>query len=188
MGTKRKATTRRKPNKKIKSNSTYVISIDVGVVNFAYTILKDAKVLTCQNRKVCNFRGSKDYVQMCETVFGFFEEHVPRSSWGETELVIERQMKTSIMRIFAVSLEVAWFHITGKRAHVISPILVKRYFGTSKGKYKANKHAAIQLMPTICQRYPSVRKTWLNVCTKNMKIDDLADSIIQSIYFIENDN
>ena len=182
MGNKRKRVSKKK------SNSTcYVISVDVGIVNFAYTCLDASKmkILACHNKEVCKFKGSKDYVKMCDTVLDFFAEAIPRSKWDHTTLVIERQMKASVMRIFAVSLEVAWYHITGKRAVVISPIKVKRHFGTSTGRYKTNKNAAIALMPVICCKYPMMREHWLRTCVKNSKIDDIADSMIQSIYYIE---
>ena len=168
-----------------------MISVDVGIVNFAFTIIEVGsdggveKLLACHNKKICNFKGSKDYVKMCDTVFELFADVLPRSSWDRTTLLIERQMKASVMRIFAVSLEVAWYHTTGNRAVVISPIKVKRHFGTSTGKYKSNKSAAIKLMPQICLTYPNVRQAWLQTCMKHRKIDDIADSVIQSIYYVE---
>lgn len=123
---------------------------------------------------------------MCQIAFAFFNEHLPKCRWSNTELLIERQMKSGIMRIFAVSIEIAWFHTVGHRAIVLSPILIKRHFGTSKGKYKANKNAAIDLMTTMCVKYgPSFRTEWVKLCRENDKIDDLADAIVQGLYYYE---
>lgn len=185
---KRKTTSSKRTSKKQKfSKIRYLISVDVGVVNFAYSIVecKTMKILACKNKKVCEFRGSKDYVNMCDTVMNFFAETIDPSMWSETDLVIERQMKSGIMRLFAVSLEVAWYHRSGHRAHVVSPVSVKRHFGTSTGNYKKNKKAAINLMPKICSKYPGIHKTWVKLCSTHDKIDDLADALIQGCYFVE---
>ena len=122
---------------------------------------------------------------MCEIAFDFFREVLPEAKWGDTDLVIERQMKSGIMRLFAVSLEVAWFHVTGSRAHVISPILVKRHFGTSTGAYGTNKRAALDLMVHLCEKHETIHEAWIETCKNCDKIDDVADSIIQALYFIQ---
>jgi len=185
---------KRKRKRGVKSNSSttsgspnYVISVDVGVVNFAFCIVDTvtATILACENRKVCEFKGSKDYVMMCETVMGYFSEFVDVSEWNKTDLVIERQMKSGIMRLFALAMEVDWLHRSGHRAIIVSPITVKRHFGTSTGNYTSNKAAAVKLMPRLCVKYPTIHTKWISICKAHDKIDDLADAIIQSFYFIE---
>ena len=173
--------------KRVISKCRYVISVDIGVVNFAYAILdtKLNETIAVENKQVCAWKGSKDYVKMTETVVGFFRDSLGAVPLDDVELVIERQMKSGIMRIFAVSLEVAWFHHSGRRAIVISPQSVKRHFGTSTGKYASNKKAALDLMPSICVKHPLMRSKWVSLCANNDKIDDLADAIIQAFYFSE---
>ena len=184
---KRKCATKSK--KRIEHSRRYIISLDVGVHNFAYCImdtkLKEPKLITVENKKICNFKGTKDYVQMCETAFDFFTESLTRDHWDQTDFIIERQMKSGIMRIFAVALEVAWFHKTGHRAIVLSPITVKRHFGTSTGNYAKNKKAAVNQMAHLCVQYPTLRKKWVNICAGSDKIDDLADALIQAFYYHE---
>ena len=88
-----------------------VISIDVGVTNFAFAILGEDLIMA-DKRRVCAWKGSKDYVNMTETVLGWFKPHIVPG----TVLVIERQMRAGIMRLFQIALEVAWYHTTGTRA------------------------------------------------------------------------
>lgn len=179
---------KRKRERSKKSNSRrYVISVDVGVVNFAFCIVDTATctILACENKKVCAFKGSKDYIKMCETVMGYFSDVVDRGEWGDTDLVIERQMKSGVMRLFAVAMEVDWMHRSGHRANVVSPQTVKRHFGTSTGNYKTNKVAAIDLMPKLCLKYPTIHKKWIALCAEHDKLDDVADAIIQAFYFVE---
>jgi len=181
---------KRKRQKRVKSNSRtskYVISVDVGVVNFAFCIFDTATttILACENKKVCDFKGSKDYVEMCATVMGYFADVLDVSEWKDTDLVIERQMKSGVMRLFALAMEVDWLHRSGHRAIIVSPITVKRHFGTSTGKYATNKAAAVTLMATLCAKYPTIHRKWITICEREHKIDDLADAIIQGLYSIE---
>jgi len=158
-----------------------VISIDVGVTNFAFAILGEDLILA-DKRRVCAWKGSKDYVNMTETVLGWFKPHIVPG----TVLVIERQMRAGIMRLFQIALEVAWYHTTGTRALIVSPCKVKQFWGTSTGKYASNKNAAVKKMDEITeagQPYERFAGKWSAVQMYYDKIDDVADAILQALWY-----
>ena len=166
----------REPSKFTPSDSC-IISVDVGVTNFSYAILRGSSLIL-EKRRVCDFKGSKDYVAMTETVLDWWEEHIIPG----TVLILERQMKQGIMRIFQVALEVAWFHRTGSRARVVSPITVKRFWGTSTGNYKKNKLAAVAKMDEITgvgAPYEAFAGMWSALRLYHTKMDDFADAALQ---------
>ena len=157
--------------------------MDVGVTNFSYAILRGSSLIL-EKRRVCDFKGSKDYVAMTETVLGWWEEHLVPGA----VLILERQMKQGIMRIFQVALEVAWFHRMGSRARVVSPITVKRFWGTSTGNYKKNKLAAVAKMDEITGAgapYEAFAGMWSALRLYHTKMDDFADAALQ-VFWAQN--
>ena len=156
-----------------------IISVDVGVTNFSYAVLGEE--LTLEKRRVCDFKGSKDYVEMTQTVLGWWEPHITEG----TVLVLERQMKQGIMRLFQVALEVAWFHRTGTRARVVSPVTVKTFWGTSMGNYAKNKLAAVEKMDDLTAAgapYAVFAGVWSALRLYHDKMDDFADAALQALW------
>jgi len=159
---------------------TCIISVDVGVTNFSYAILRGSSLIL-EKRRVCDFKGSKDYVAMTETVLSWWEKHLIPGA----VLILERQMKQGIMRMFQVALEVAWFHRMGSRARVVSPITVKRFWGTSTGNYKKNKIAAVTKMDDITGAgapYEIFAGMWSALRLYHTKMDDFADAALQAFW------
>ena len=157
-----------------------IISVDVGVTNFCYAVL--GETLTLEKRRVCDFKGSKDYVEMTQTVLGWWEPHITEG----TVLVLERQMKQGVMRLFQIALEVAWFHRTGTRARVVSPVTVKTFWGTSMGNYVKNKRAAVAKMDDLTAAgapYAAFAGIWSSLRLYHDKMDDFADAALQAFYF-----
>ena len=156
-----------------------IISVDVGVTNFSYAVLDETLIL--EKRRVCDFKGSKDYVEMTQTVLGWWEPHITEG----TVLVLERQMKQGIMRLFQIALEVAWFHRTGTRARVVSPVTVKTFWGTSMGNYSKNKRAAVEKMDDLTAAgapYAVFAGIWSSLRLYHDKMDDFADAALQALW------
>ena len=163
-----------------KSVGARIISVDVGVTNFAYAVL-GADLLACEKRRVCDFKGSKDYVEMTRTVMSWFAPHIVAG----TVLILERQMRAGVMQMFQVALEVAWYHTTGSRALVVSPIKVKKFWGTSTGAYKKNKCAAVAKMDELTESgaaYGRFGGAWSGLRLYHSKVDDFADALLQAFW------
>ena len=157
-----------------------IISVDVGVTNFAYAVLGE-DLIACEKRRVCDFKGSKDYVEMARTVMGWFAPHIVPG----TVLLLERQMRAGVMMMFQVALEVAWYHTTGSRALVVSPIKVKKFWGTSTGAYKKNKNAAVAKMDEVTEAggaYARFGGAWSGLRLYHSKVDDFADALLQAFW------
>ena len=86
-------------------------------------------------------------------------------------LLLERQMVSKFKEMVNV-LRGLWFAARGKEARLVSPIRVKRYFNTSKGKHRANKLAAIPLARSLL-RTDDERRRFAALKKK----DDVADCI-----------
>ena len=118
---------------------------------------------------------------MTQTVLGWWEPHIIEG----TVLVLERQMKQGIMRLFQVALEVAWFHRTGTRARVVSPVTVKTFWGTSMGNYVKNKRAAVEKMDDLTAAgapYAVFAGVWSSLRLYHDKMDDFADAALQAFW------
>ena len=164
-----------------KPDGARVISVDIGVKNFSYAILGES-VLALEKRFVCAFKGTKDYVEMTNTVLGWWEPFIVPGC----VLVLERQMKQGVMRMFQIALEVAWWHRTGTRARVVSPVTVKTFWGTSTGSYAKNKRAAVAKMDEITAAgapYEFCAGRWSALRMYHDKVDDFADAMLQALWF-----
>jgi len=89
-------------------------------------------------------------------------------------VIIERQMQARMKQVATALRAFLW-----PRAQLVSPLLVKRFFGTSTGHYKLNKKAGVELAREICPR--SVRNTMMEMKAKQET--DVADALLMCYWY-----
>lgn len=146
----------------------FILSVDIGIRNFATTMYctVDSKFTMF---KVFDLRGVKDYVAKMREL----------SSSGPFTMadivLIERQMR-SCMKTMAVSLRAFNY----EKTIMVAPQSIKRYFKTSMKNHTKNKKAGIE----TAVKY--LKGDTLHTFQKLKKKDDIADCILQTIWFIRN--
>lgn len=145
-----------------------ILSVDIGIRNFAFTVY-----CTVEERfilfRLLDLGKVKDYVARMREL-------------SSTEpfqladvLLIERQMR-SCMKTMAVSLRAFNY----EKTTMVAPQSIKRHFKTAMKKHSKNKKAGIE----VARRYLGARK--LKEFEKLTKKDDIADCILQTIWYIRN--
>lgn len=146
----------------------HILSVDIGIRNFAFTVY-----CTVEERfilfRLLDLGKVKDYVARMREL-------------SSTEpfqladvLLIERQMR-SCMKTMAVSLRAFNY----EKTTMVAPQSIKRHFKTAMKKHSKNKKAGIE----VARRYLGARK--LKEFEKLKKKDDIADCILQTIWYIRN--
>jgi len=146
----------------------FILSVDIGIRNFAITVY-----CTVDNKfvlfKVFDFGGVKDYVAKMRDLSS-------SEPFTIADIVlVERQMR-SCMKTMAVSLRAFNYDKT----IMVAPQSIKRYFKTSMKKHSKNKKAGIE----AAVKY--LRGDILDKFQKLKKKDDIADCILQTIWYIRN--
>ena len=143
-----------------------ILSIDIGIVNFGMT-----EYCTLKQRflgfHIIKVKGSKDLVK-----------EMKRMSESEPfkladVILIENQMR-QCMKTMAVSLRCFNF----EKTVCVAPQSIKRYFKTSRKSHLKNKKAAIE--ESVKHMHPA----FLSKFQKLKKKDDIADCVLQTIWFI----
>lgn len=138
-----------------------IAGIDIGLRNLAWCTVEGADI----NFGLIDLRrgSSKDYAKLV------VEQHPFPFSRAET-IIIERQMSAK-MKIIGTAIRLLHWD----QAEMVTPHKVKRFFGTSTGKYKGNKKAAElkvrELLPEIWGRLKVFKKR-----------DDLCDAILMALW------
>jgi len=146
----------------------FILSVDIGIRNFAITMYctVDSKFVLF---KVFDFGGVKDYVAKMKELSSS-EPFTMADS-----VLIERQMR-SCMKTMAVSLRAFNY----EKTTMVAPQSIKRYFKTSMKKHSKNKKAGVE----TAIKY--LRGDALDKFQKLKKKDDIADCILQTIWYIRN--
>ena len=146
----------------------HILSVDIGIRNFAFTVYctieEEFKLF-----RLIDLGKVKDYVAKMKELSG------TQPFLSADVILIERQMR-SCMKTMAVSLRAFNYEKTVP----VAPQSIKRFFKSATKKHAKNKKAAIQ----IAKRYLNVGK--LNQFEKLKKQDDIADCILQTIWYIQN--
>ena len=143
-----------------------VLSVDIGIRNFAYTVYCTVES-KFQLFRVIDLGKVKDYVAE-------MRELSSRAPFVMADVVlIERQMR-SCMKTMAVSLRAFNY----EKTVMVAPQSIKRYFKTAMKKHSKNKKAGIE----VARRYLSAQM--LDLFEKLRKKDDIADCILQTIWYL----
>jgi len=145
-----------------------VLSVDIGIRNFAFTMYCtiESKFLLF---RVVDLGKVKDYVakmRELSTSDPFVVADV---------ILIERQMR-SCMKTMAVSLRAFNY----EKTVMVAPQSIKRYFKTAMKKHSRNKKAGVE----VARRYLGASK--LQEFEKLSKKDDIADCILQTLWYLRN--
>ena len=146
----------------------HILSIDIGIRNFAFTVyctIEEEFILF----RLIDLGKVKDYVAKMK------ELSCTEPFVSADVILVERQMR-SCMKTMAVSLRAFNYEKTVPEA----PQSIKRYFKSAMRKHSKNKKAAIH----IAKKYLSPAK--LNQFEELRKQDDIADCILQTIWYIRN--
>lgn len=144
-----------------------ILSVDVGTRNFGMTLYCTEKKDFVLMRLV-DLRNFKDYVKKMKEM----SEEEPFVS--ADVLLVENQMR-SIMKTMATALRAFNFDKTV----MVAPQSVKRYFRTSMKKHYWNKKMALSRVDEFLTDDSRA------MFGKFKKKDDVADCILQTIWFLE---
>ena len=89
-------------------------------------------------------------------------------------VVIERQMQARMKQLATALRAFLW-----PRAQLVTPLAVKRFFGTSTGHYKLNKTAGVELAREICPR--PIRTAMMEM--KAEQETDVADALLMCFWY-----
>ena len=146
----------------------FILSVDIGIRNFAITMY-----CTVESKfvlfKVFDLGGVKDFVAK-------MRELSSSEPFVMADVVlIERQMR-SCMKTMAVSLRAFNY----EKTTMIAPQSIKRQFKTSMKKHSKKKKAGVE----TAVKY--LRGDALDKFQKLKKKDDIADCILQTIWYLRN--
>lgn len=143
-----------------------ILSVDIGLVNFGMTEYCTVKKKFLRFHLV-KIKSTKDYVKEMKRM----SESEPFVS--ADIVLIENQMR-SCMKAMAISLRCFNFDKTV----CVAPQSIKRYFKTSKRSHLKNKKAAIE------EAVKHVRPEFLSKFKTLKKKDDIADCILQTVWYV----
>ena len=149
-------------------NEMFILSVDIGIRNFAFTVY-----CTIESKfilfRVLDLGKVKDYVARMREL-----SSTPPFQMADVVL-IERQMR-SCMKTMAVSLRAFNY----EKTVMVAPQSIKRHFKTAMKKHSKNKKAGVE----VARRYLRAQK--LDQFEKLKKKDDIADCILQTIWYLRN--
>ena len=145
-----------------------VLSVDIGIRNFAFTVFCtiESRFLTF---RLLDLGKVKDYVARMR------ELSSTEPFLAADVVLVERQMR-SCMKTMAVSLRAFNY----EKTVMVAPQSIKRHFKTAMKQHRKNKKAGIE----VARRYLKARM--LERFEKLSKKDDIADCILQTIWYLRN--
>lgn len=143
-----------------------ILSIDVGIRNFALSMYDT-------DLKEFILFAKKDFIKIKDCV-ATMREFTQSEPFLEADVIlVERQMR-SMMKTMATCIRA--FHFD--KTKMISPQCVKRHYQSSMKKHHKNKIKAVELARTL------LNPKNLAQMEKFKKKDDVADCVIQTLYYI----
>ena len=145
-----------------------ILSVDIGIRNFAFTVYctVESKFLLF---RLIDLGKVKDYVAK-------MRELASTDPFLMADVVlVERQMR-SCMKTMAVSLRAFNY----EKTVMVAPQSIKRYFKTAMKKHSKNKKAGVEM----ARKYLSAHM--LEKFEEMTKRDDIADCILQTIWYLRN--
>ncbi len=150
-----------------------VVSIDPGLRNFGYAIIENGQLIDFDSICIWDYVPKKkrtDYPYIARMLV----EHSNIFEGAEV-ILIERQMQAR-MKMIACALRCFFWD----KSHMIAPLSVRKYFGISMGVYKENKKASKEFV--LKYLTPKQKEKYMG----SKKRDDMADAILQGMFFIKN--
>lgn len=144
----------------------HILSVDIGTRNFAYTVY-------CTENKTFVLFRLVDLGKMKDPVLKMKELSDSDVFQNADVILVENQMR-ACMKTMATALRC--FHLD--KVVRVQPHSVKRFFNTSKKKHHKNKKAGVE----EARKY--LNASTLATFEKYKKKDDIADCILQTIWYI----
>ena len=145
-----------------------VLSVDIGIRNFAFTVYCTIESKFLMFRLV-DLGKVKDYVAK-------MRELSSTEPFATADVIlVERQMR-ACMKTMAVSLRAFNY----EKTVMVAPQSIKRHFKTAMKKHSKNKKAGIE----VARKYLRAHK--LQEFETLKKKDDIADCILQTIWYLRN--
>jgi len=144
-----------------------ILSIDVGIRNFAMSMY-------CTDLNEFTLFIKKDFIKIKDCV-ATMREFTQTKPFIEADVIlVERQMR-QVMKTMATCIRA--FHF--EKTKMISPQCVKRFHQSSMKKHHKNKVKAVEVAREL------LNKKNLAQLEKFKKKDDIADCVVQTIYYIK---
>ena len=137
-----------------------IAGIDIGLKNLAWCTVEGEDI----NFGLIDLRQGK-----CKDYTKLVVDRYPFPFSGAQKIVIERQMNAK-MKLIAQAVRLLHY----KQSEMVTPHRIKKFYGTSTGKYKGNKKAAELKVSEI---FP---KIWKRI--KGRKKDDICDAILMAFW------
>ncbi len=159
-----------------------LLSIDVGIRNLAMCMI-DENTQAIQNWDVSGVPPEhKDGLYPC------FREHLDERKWvlDASTILIEKQPGQNKRMKTVENFLHAYFVIKSPKSKTIiydARHKVPDVAGTGKARYRQRKQTAIARCKEFVEKGPN-NKNWIEHFTKSKKKDDLADTVLQALSYI----
>lgn len=170
-----------------------VISIDVGIKNLSYVILKDTKII---DWSILNIEPKKNE-SLCETMVYTLDEHLEKFVTCDHVIIEKQPSRNNKMRVVEGLLN-AYFVIKGKcnkessiskvmtfsAKHKLNEYIKKMKNFVGKGGYSARKKLSVEFTKQFLSEHEQdewVYKTF----DSSKKKDDLADCLLQGLKYLD---
>jgi len=158
---------------------SYVIAIDVGIKNLGICVFdfRTSQIVEWDNVSLVR-SGRYVPAQNVQYVREFIRryEHYFNESF---QVLVERQMRCNMRIIEAV------FEALFDNCIIISARSVKAHYNLSTKNYRANKQKAIEWATRFVENNEVVFKVDVGQFTKLKKQDDMADSLLLVMYYLD---
>ena len=165
-------------------SNRYVIAVDVGIKNLGLAIfdLETSELVVWVRCSICK-AGPYYPSKNVEYIRQLIEDHATYFANAE-KVLIERQMRVN-MRIIESIIHALYFN----KCIIMPAQIVKMHFQLNTGNYKSNKRAAVDY---IARQFMDADISMLSNCTemflvwtRESKQDDLADSLLMIMYYLD---
>jgi Poxvirus A22 protein len=169
--------------KKVGSISLMVLlSIDVGIKNLALCAIEE------KTSEVVHWDVSGVPPRHADGLFASLRNHLDEMPWvlEATTVLIEKQPGMNKTMKAVENFLHAYFVIKSPRAETIiydARHKVPDVVGTGKTKYRERKNASIVRCREFLEK-SDVNRHWLDTFTKSKKKDDLSDTVLQALSYI----
>tara|TARA_B110000977_G_scaffold176609_1_gene232483 strand:- start:127 stop:639 length:513 start_codon:yes stop_codon:yes gene_type:complete len=162
---------------------SYIVVVDVGIKNLGLLVYDSNSKRVCLWERVDITEGTK-YVPSNNVhyIHSLIDKHAQYFASAHL-VIVERQMRVN-MRI----IEAIFQSRFADKCKVINAQSVKMHFSISMRNYKQNKKKAVEWLDchwnTVLSKFVSNQSEILPLWVAESKKDDLADSMIMMLYYL----